>query len=108
MKTKTKYISALVAAAIFTGCTSSSQLVGTRYPATSPGSVQLLFQEPKRPYEVIALVHSIHGVEAPVGELDTLRVEAAKYGADAVIVSGAHHMSIWEYAHADGKAIKFK
>ena len=79
-----------------------------RYSPVPVNSVKVLYQEPKEPYEVIALVNRRTGVEhAATGDVSALREEAAKLGADALIVTEAHGMTFFSYAEASGKAIKW-
>ena len=110
MKKKTiKYVSAAIAVATVPclyGC-GSTTVVGHKYPAVPVGSVQVLYQEPKRPYEVIAFVGRLSGVEHIGADIAGLQKEAAQVGADAVIVTSAKDMTMWEYAKANGKAIKW-
>jgi hypothetical protein len=103
-------ILALLAAAMsimITGCGSTIPVSGHHYPAVSVDSVQMLYQEPKRPYEVIALVGTVGGVRPLVADIGGLRKEAAKVGADAVIVTEAKNTSMFGRPSASGKAIKW-
>lgn len=105
MKTKI-ILTLIVAALVLQGC-GSTAVVGHTYPAVSTGSVEVLYQEPKRPYKVIAFVSELHGVEHPGADITSLREKAARLGADAVIITSAQDISVWEYAKAAGKAIKW-
>jgi hypothetical protein len=43
--------------AVLCGCGGSAIQVGThKYPPVNPASVEILYQEPAKPYEVVALV----------------------------------------------------
>src|SRR5438874_2358279 len=86
-----KILVAITAMALLIGCGSTIPVSNHRYPPVSPESVQILYQEPKRPYEVIALVGTDGGARPFVADVNGLRREAAHSGADAVIVTGAHN-----------------
>jgi argininosuccinate synthase len=61
-----------------------------RYPAVPVSSVQILYQEPTKPYEVIALVSHMNSLGLPISrEIAAVREEAAKLGADAVLIIDA-------------------
>lgn len=84
-------------------------MVNDRHYSPVPvSSVRVLYQEPKEPYKVIALVNRRSGVEhAATGDVSALREEAARLGADALIIAEAHGMTFFSYAEASGKAIKW-
>jgi hypothetical protein len=101
-------IAVLFAASFIAACTSTQRVSDRRYPPVSVGSVKVLYQEPKQAYEVIALLNRRSGVEHPVtGDVSGLREEAARLGADALIITEAHGMTFFSYAEASGKAIKW-
>ena len=106
-KTMKTLMRVAAAAALLSGCVGSTTVVGHKYPAVPVGSVQLLYQEPKRPYEVIAFVGRLRRVEHISADIAGLQEEAAQVGADAVIVTSAKDMTLWEYSKASGKAIKW-
>ena len=92
------------------GCAGSAvQVSAHKYPPVSPDAVQVLYQEPRKPYEVLALVDQQgSGFDfSATNTLPGLRKQAAKVGADAVIVTSARPMKLYEYAHTSGKAIKW-
>jgi len=106
---KTKLITILMTASlmIFAGCESTT-VVGHTYPAVPIGSVQVLYQEPKRPYEVLAFVQSNKSWEmSSAADVADLRKKAAKVGADALLVTSAHGVTMTEWDAALGKAIKW-
>src|SRR5437016_2241074 len=80
MKTKMKIISSvalpLCALAVLAACGSTIPVSAHHYPAVSVDSVQMLYQEPKRPYEVIALVGTGGGLRPFVADIGGLRKEA--------------------------------
>jgi hypothetical protein len=105
---KTKLLTILAAASLIAACTSTQVVTDHKYPPVAVGSVQVLYQEPQRPYETIAFMHRLSGIEHPVtGDVATLREDAARMGADAVIVTNTHGMSFYQYAEASVKAIKW-
>jgi hypothetical protein len=78
----------LAALLVVVGCRSADvlRLDPTIRPATHPDSVQLLAQEPERPYTVIALVSARSGGwPYPPAEI-RLRREAARLGGEAVLL----------------------
>ena len=108
IRMKTKLLTILAAASFIAACTSTQVVTDQKYPPVAVGSVQVLYQEPQRPYETIAFMHRLSGIEHPVtGDVATLREDAAQLGADAVIVTNTHGMSFYQYAEASVKAIKW-
>jgi hypothetical protein len=93
---------------LIAACTSTQMTSSHKYPPVSVDSVEIFYQEPRRPYEVIALINRRSGVEHPAsGDVSGLREEAAHLGADALIITEAHGMTVFSYAEASGKAIKW-
>lgn len=83
------------------------------YPPKKTKEVEVLYKNPARPYDVIADFQAHDAGEA------TMRRQAAKIGADAVIVSrlGGHYSGKWAdeknwsngtYSRVTGTAIKYK
>ena len=108
IRMKTKLLTILAADSFIAACTSTQVVTDQKYPPVAVGSVQVLYQEPQRPYETIAFMHRLSGIEHPVtGDVATLREDAARMGADAVIVTNTHGMSFYQYAEASVKAIKW-
>jgi len=106
----TRAILAVLAAAtsmLITGCGSTIPVSAHHYPPVSVESVQLLYQEPARPYEVLALVGREGNLTPFVADVRGLRIEASRVGADAVIVTGAQNTSLFGRNRASGKAIKW-
>ncbi|MBM3114490.1 hypothetical protein [Jeongeupia naejangsanensis] len=68
----------------------STQYVGVAHPApTDPASVQILREEPKKPFDRIGEVKIDASTDPAPGVTeveDKLRAEAAKLGADAVVI----------------------
>jgi Mg2+/citrate symporter len=87
------------------GCSSITPIGGATAPPVSVDKVEVLYQEPARPYDVIALVSYQGTAFATVpGVVEKCRQTAAKAGADALIVTSTTRA----YATASGKAIKWK
>ena len=83
------------------------------YPPKKTKEVEVLYKNPDRSYDVIA------DFQAHDADESTMRREAAKIGADAVIVSrlGGHYSGNWAdeknwsngtYSRVTGTAIKYK
>ncbi|MCH1927075.1 DUF4156 domain-containing protein [Shewanella sp. C32] len=85
------------------GCTivdASHIVTGTTHPATSPSQIKLYGEAPKVPYEVIGVVNVtanndwVAGQELLDDALTALKDEAAKLGANALLIDGINaHMS---------------
>jgi len=94
----------------FTSCSSVTPVGPKNYPAVPVEQVQVLYQEPGRPYEVISLVShgggsrfaTIHSVVQKCREL------AAASGADAVLITSTYDQTLGSAAQASGKALKWK
>jgi hypothetical protein len=109
MKAFPRFITLSIAAVLLGGgCTSTEVVSEHKYPPVSKESVQVLYQEPQRPYEVIAFMKRVSGVEHPgSGDVATLREDAARLGPNAVIVTNTHGMTFFQYAEASVKAIRW-
>lgn len=85
------------------GCTivdASHIVTGTTHPASSPEQIKLYGEAPKTPYEVIGIVSVtanndwVAGQELLDDALKALKDEAAKLGANALLIDGINaHMS---------------
>lgn len=102
----------IVLASLLTGCASTHYVGSTKYAPTSPDTVETLFQEPTRQYEVIAFVEAktVTIFDKPEGLMKQCREQAAKVGADAVIFSSTGKWSGMPGVPgtAAGRAIKWK
>ncbi len=86
----------LAAAAFWlTGCATSHVMIGKARPPISPDSVQVYTQPPNVPYEEIARIETssqgafAFGAQAKTDAvIHRLRVEAAKLGANGVVLEG--------------------
>lgn len=83
---------------------------GNIYDPTSADRVEMLYQEPQRPYEVIALISHEAGTRfaSVQGVMQTCRELAAKAGADALIITSTYNQTFNTAAKASGKAIRWK
>jgi hypothetical protein len=93
------------------GCASSTHYVSpSRRSATPVESVAVLFQEPKRPYDILAFVQgrSITVFDSSELLMRRAREEAAAAGADAVIFSTTGEGRVGSPRTAEGRAIKWK
>ena len=74
-------------------CTSVHYVAPGNFTATKPELVEMLYQEPSRPYEVIAFVEArtVFIWDTPEKMMSECREEAAKVGADAIIFSSTGH-----------------
>ena len=111
-------LAACSAALSLDGCTTSgtSAVPGASYPPTDPNKVQVLYQPPSRPYQVIGFV----SVDKTIGVENEqvakkFREAAAKLGAQAVVVEALPVASIISrdnifsnQAQGKGKAIRWK
>jgi hypothetical protein len=101
----------MIAAVVFTGCASSNivKVSSSTYQPVAVSHVEVLYKEPKRPYEVIALLkHEAGWIGSSEGEIEKARELAAKAGADALLISSAENDTFFDYAQAKGKAIRWK
>lgn len=112
-KSKPSALVILVFVTIFicSGCANSTHYVGpSKYPPKSVESVAVLFQEPKRPYDVIAFVQgrSITIFDSSELLMQRAREQAAAAGADAVVFNTTGQGRVGSQRTADGRAIKWK
>ena len=91
-------------------CSSVTLLTQTQYPAVAPERVEVLYQEPKRPFEVIAMISREAATRFATvqSEIQNCRELAAEAGADAVIITSTYDQTFNTAAKASGKAIKWK
>ena len=96
---------ALLGAILTVGCSSVTPVGQVAHEAVPVDRVEVLYQEPQRAYEVIALVSYQGTIFATVpGVVEECRKAAARAGADAVIITA----TVRSYASASGKAIRWK
>ncbi len=88
-------LSVLLAASWLTGCATSHIMIGKARPPISPDSVQVYTQPPAAPYEEIARIETssqgafAFGAQAKTeAVIHRLKVEAAKLGANGVVLEG--------------------
>jgi hypothetical protein len=94
------------------GCASTHYVASSKYPPKPVESVATLFQEPSRPYEVIAFVEAktVTIFDTPEKMMLQVRQQAAAVGADAVIFNSTGKWSgmMGVPGVAAGRAIKWK
>ena len=101
-------ISAVIA---LVGCASSEVMnVGpSTYQPVPVSHVEVLYKEPNRPYEVIALIkHEAGWFSSSEKEIQHARELAAEAGADALLISSAQGNAFSDNPQAQGKAIRWK
>jgi hypothetical protein len=93
MKVKT-VLTAILCVAMLAGCASSAVVVGQVRPAISPAQVKLYLNPPKK-FEQVALLESSSKASWAVSDqgktdvvIQRLKEEAAKIGANGVLLSG--------------------
>ena len=89
-----KYLLAIAIAVAASGCVSSSVLIGTARPPINPDQVKLYVDPPPR-FEKIAILESnsdaswaITAQQKTNKAVARLKIEAAKYGANGVLIQG--------------------
>ncbi|HUD47583.1 MAG TPA: hypothetical protein VMR33_12180 [Candidatus Baltobacteraceae bacterium] len=102
----------IVVSVALCGCNTVTQVSDKKYPPVSPDKVEILFEQPTRPHEVIALVN-YSGGRGLMGEdskqlIKICKESAAQVGADAVIVDNLQLSGIGRRSAIAGKAIKWK
>jgi hypothetical protein len=106
-----KSTTAIALAFALVGCyASTNQVSEHRYPPTTVNSVEILYQEPKRPYEVLAFVNHRDTVTLSLkAQINALRKQAAELGANAVIITQAQGLMFGSLqgVNAAGKAIRW-
>lgn len=78
----------VVLTAFLSGCSASVVMVGPAGPKANVNDVEVLYQEPERKNQTIAMIN--HMAQTRLSSLDsvlyTCKEEAAKVGADALVV----------------------
>jgi len=89
-----KHLFAAVVVLAASGCVSSSVLIGTARPPIDPGLVKLYVDPPPR-FEKVAILESNSDVSWAITAqqktnkaVQRLKIEAAKYGANGVLIQG--------------------
>jgi hypothetical protein len=100
----------IIGSYLSSGCSSITPVGGAQYSPTDLKQVEVLYQEPQRPYEVIALIsHEAATRFATVpGVIQKCRELAAQAGADAIIITSTYDQTFNTAAKAAGKAIRWK
>jgi hypothetical protein len=97
---------------LLTACVTSggNKVPGKWFPPTSPEHVQVFYQEPSRPYQIVGFV----SVDRAVAGADTVierkfRTVAATMGADAVLIEALPKATVLgAQVQGKAKAIKWK
>ncbi|MGA2749578.1 MAG: hypothetical protein ABSG59_12440 [Verrucomicrobiota bacterium] len=102
----------LLAALVIFGCTTVTQVSDKKYPPTDPAKIEVLYEQPQRAHEVIALIN-YSGSKGLLGQdpkwmVQHCKEEAAKIGADAVILDDLAASGSFRRSSASAKAIKWK
>jgi hypothetical protein len=82
-------VTSLLIMLTLTGCVVSggNRVPGTSYAATSPEKIALLYQQPKRPYQVVGYVSVDRAIAGKDSVIERkFRTVAATMGADAVLI----------------------
>lgn len=110
IKTKVLLISFLFIQLVV-GCATTSQKISSiEYVPTKPVDIVVLYKEPVREYEIIGYVRALQKTiwEKTDSLLQRCREEAAKFGADAIIVTNIGNESSMPGMSVNAKAIKWK
>lgn len=96
--------------AALSACSSVTPVGPTKYPAVAVERVEVLYQEPQRPYNVVALLsHEAASRFSSVQDVvHKCRELAAEAGADAVLITSTYDQSGTAAARASAKAIRWK
>jgi hypothetical protein len=101
----------LVTVLLAFGCTTTVLPVGqTHSNPVAKEQVEVLYQEPQRPHEVLGLVtcDSVTVFASIPGVIQKCREQAAMLGADALIVTAIQGAALGRPARVSGQAIKWK
>lgn len=93
------------------GCATTSQMISpTKYEPTDPGNITVLYEEPAWDYETIGYVRALQKTiwEKTDSLIGRCREEAAKFGADAIVVTNIGQETSLPGISARAKAIKRK
>ena len=95
---------------MLSGCSSVTPVGQFAHAPVSVEHVEVLYQEPQRPYDVVALVSHEGGTRFATvpGMVKKCRELAAEAGADAVIITSSYGQTFNTAASAAGKAIRWK
>jgi hypothetical protein len=98
---------------VLLGCTTVTPVSTAKYPPVSADKVEVLYEQPQRPHEVIGLVnYSGHGgllfMEDSAHLIQHCKESAGQLGADAVIVNELAEGGAYRRPTASGIAIKWK
>lgn len=100
----------IIGSYLISGCSSITPVGEMKYAQADRNKVEVLYQEPQRPYELIALIsHEAATRFATVPDvIQKCRALAAQAGADAIIITSTYDQGSNSAAKASGKAIRWK
>jgi hypothetical protein len=96
----------MAAAILLAGCASSNvvKVGSSSYQPVPVSHVEVLYKEPSRPYDVIALIkHEAGSFGSSEEEIQKARELAAEAGADALLISSVEDDTFFDYAQQKGK-----
>ncbi len=99
----------VVSISLLCACGSTTPVGSHTYPSVTVSHVQVLYSEPSKPHEVIAMVSytNLSILQSVSNAVEGLRGRAAGVGADAVVVTAASRPTIGHEGSASGKALKW-
>ena len=103
-----KTILAAIVSLVLCGCVSSSgsRIPGNNRAPTDAASVQVLYQEPKRPFVIVGHVSVDRAIANQEGSIERkFRSVAATMGAQAVIIDRIPKASFANVTQGEGRAI---
>lgn len=116
-----KYISALIMLIILSACSTSGTSIildeSIVYEPTDPADIKLILSPPQRVYTEFAIIDGSAATDdyftnssTKEAAIKALKKEAARIGADAVLITNTSTSSsalYWELITVTGKAIKY-
>lgn len=110
MKMKSTQILLVALIISLSGCIAShrTKVPGVSYSRVDPTNVELLYQEPTKPYQTVGFVSVDRGAGVKDKYIErTFQVEAAKLGADAVVIESLPVKGLFTTVQGQGKAIRW-
>ena|SRR5437762_9028860 len=101
----------LLAVLLLGGCVVSHarKVPGVNYTKTEASEIELLYQEPSKPYEVVGFVSVDKGGGASDAAVEReFRTKAASLGANAVIIEALPVHGLITVVQGHGRAIRWK
>ena len=105
-----KILSIVFICILLIGCSSVTPIGSVKYPPAATDSVEILYQEPDKPYVVIALIsyESAYRFTPIPKVIEKCQELAAEVGADAIIITSTQGHGANTGPQANGKAVKWK